>query len=82
MENSDLHLKPHDNDSTLDINYDSPEWKASALLYTQNYFKKSYQLASAVQEDIDKTGQERSWRVAAPERDLGVACNTNAGNFN
>ena len=57
MENSDMQFETADNDSTLDINYDSPEWKASALLYAQNYFKKSYQLASAVQEEIAKTGR-------------------------
>lgn len=57
MENSDMQFETADNDSTLDINYDSPEWKASALLYAQKYFKKSYQLASAVQEEIAKTGR-------------------------
>jgi N-acetylmuramoyl-L-alanine amidase len=57
MENSDMQFETADNDSTLDINYDSPEWKASALLYAQKYFKKSYQLASAVQEEIAKMGR-------------------------
>ncbi len=46
-----------DNDSTVSVNYDSPEWKASALLYSQNFFKRSYMLASAVQEEIGKTGR-------------------------
>ena len=46
------------NDSSLDINYDSPEWKANALLYTQNYFKKSYKLASTVQQEIADMGRE------------------------
>ncbi len=57
LENSDLQFETADNDSTLDINYDSPEWKASALLYSQKYFIKSYQLASNVQEEIAKTGR-------------------------
>jgi N-acetylmuramoyl-L-alanine amidase len=57
LENSDMQFETADNDSTLDINYDSPEWKASALLYSQNYFKKSYQLASAVQDEIAKMGR-------------------------
>lgn len=56
MENSDL-LFSTDNDSTLNINDDSPEWKAKALLYTQNYFKRSYKLASTIQEDIDSMGR-------------------------
>lgn len=56
MENSDL-LFSTDNDSTLNINDDSPEWKAKALLYTQNYFKRSYKLASDIQEDIDNMGR-------------------------
>ncbi len=41
----------------LSINEDSPEWKAKALLYTQNYFKRSYKLASDIQEDIDSMGR-------------------------
>lgn len=45
------------NDSSVVVNYDSPEWKASALLYSQNFFKRSYMLASAVQEEIGKTGR-------------------------
>ena len=57
MEKSDLLFTTDENDSTLDINDDSPEWKAKALLYTQNYFKKSYKLASAIQEDIDSMGR-------------------------
>lgn len=57
MEQSDLLFTTDENDSTLDINDDSPEWKAKALLYTQNYFKKSYKLASAIQEDIDSMGR-------------------------
>jgi N-acetylmuramoyl-L-alanine amidase len=57
MENSDLLFSSDENDSTLDINEDSPEWKAKALLYTQNYFKRSYRLASDIQEDIDSMGR-------------------------
>jgi N-acetylmuramoyl-L-alanine amidase len=58
MEKSDLLFTTDENDSTLDINDESPEWKAKALLYTQNYFKKSYKLASVIQEDIDSMGRD------------------------
>ena len=58
MEKSDLFFTTEENDSTLDINDDSPEWRAKALLYTQNYFKKSYKLASVIQEDIAEMGRE------------------------
>lgn len=54
---SDMQFDIAGNDSTLDINYESPEWKASAMLYSQLFFKKSYQLASAVQEEVAKTGR-------------------------
>lgn len=57
LEDGDLGFNTEDNDSTAEVNYDSPEYKASALLYSQNYFKKSYQLASLVQEEIAKTGR-------------------------
>lgn len=57
MEQSDLFFSTEENDSTLDINDDSPEWRAKALLYTQNYFKKSYKLASTIQEDIANMGR-------------------------
>ena len=57
MTQSDLLFTTDVNDSTLDINEDSPEWKAKALLYTQNFFKKSYKLASVIQEDIDSMGR-------------------------
>ncbi|MDE3214001.1 MAG: N-acetylmuramoyl-L-alanine amidase [Bacteroidota bacterium] len=57
MEQSDLLFSTDENDSTLDINEDSPEWKAKALLYTQNYFKKSYKLASLIQEMVDSAGR-------------------------
>lgn len=57
LEEGELEFETADNDSSLNINYDSPEWKASALLYSQNYFKRSYQLASTVQEEIVKTGR-------------------------
>jgi N-acetylmuramoyl-L-alanine amidase len=58
MENSDLLFETEANDSSMDINYDSPEWKASALLYTQNYFKKSYKLGSMVQKEIADMGRQ------------------------
>ena len=57
MENTDLLLDTEDNDSSLDINYNSPEWKANALLYAQNYFKKSYKLGSSIQDEIAKNGR-------------------------
>ncbi len=57
LEGGDLGFNTEENDSTADINYESPEYKASALLYSQNYFRKSYQLASDVQEEIAKTGR-------------------------
>ena len=57
LEDADLQFITADNDSSVNINYDSPEWKASALLYSQNFFKRSYALASAVQEEIVKTGR-------------------------
>ncbi len=57
MEKSDLLFTTDANDSTLEINEDSPEWRAKALLYTQNYFKRSYKLASVIQEDIDSIGR-------------------------
>lgn len=58
MEDSDLEFETEDNDSSLNINYDSPEWKAQALLYTQNYFKKSYRLGSLIQQEIADMGRE------------------------
>jgi N-acetylmuramoyl-L-alanine amidase len=58
MENSDMAFETEQNDSSLNINYDSPEWKANALLYTQNFFKKSYKLAAAVQQEIANMGRE------------------------
>ncbi len=57
MEQSDLLFSTDANDSTLEINEDSPEWRAKALLYTQNYFKRSYKLASTIQEVIDSIGR-------------------------
>ncbi len=57
LENSDMQFDIAGNDSSVNINYDSPEWKASALLYSQTYFKKSYLLASSVQDEIAKTGR-------------------------
>ncbi len=57
MQKSDLLFTTDENDSTLDINDDSPEWKAKALLYTQNFFKKSYKLASEIQQGINDMGR-------------------------
>lgn len=57
LEAGDLGFNTDENDSTADINYESPEYKASALIYSQRYFKKSYQLASDVQDEIAKTGR-------------------------
>lgn len=56
MENSDL-MFADDSDSSLDINYNSPEYKANALLYTQNFFKKSYKMASMIQEQVAEAGR-------------------------
>lgn len=58
MENSDMLFDTEKNDSSLNINYDSPEWKASALLYTQLYFKKSYKLGTLVQKEIADMGRQ------------------------
>jgi N-acetylmuramoyl-L-alanine amidase len=57
LQNSDIMI-PDTDDSTLNVNYDSPEWKANALLYTQNYFKKSYKLGSLIQDEIGNMGRE------------------------
>ncbi|MGN6533361.1 MAG: N-acetylmuramoyl-L-alanine amidase family protein [Ginsengibacter sp.] len=57
LEAGDLGFNTDENDSTAEINYESPEYKASALIYSQNYFRKSYQLASDVQAEIAKTGR-------------------------
>jgi N-acetylmuramoyl-L-alanine amidase len=54
LEEGDLGFNTDDDDSTANVNYDSPEYKASALLYSQNYFRKSYQLASLVQDAVAK----------------------------
>ena len=57
LEANGMQFNTEGNDSTLDINYESPEWKASAMLYTQKYFKRSYQLATDVQDEIEATGR-------------------------
>ena len=58
LEEGDLGFNTEDDDSTANVNYDSPEYKASALLYSQNYFRKSYQLASLVQDAVaNETGR-------------------------
>jgi N-acetylmuramoyl-L-alanine amidase len=58
MENSDLLFETDQNDSGVVINYDNAEWKAAALLYTQNFFKKSYKLSAMVQKEIAAMGRE------------------------
>lgn len=67
--NSDMIVNADENDSSLNINYDSPEWKANALLYTQNYFKKSYKLASDIQEEIAAIGRED---LGIHQRQVGI----------
>ena len=57
LEDGDLGYETDAEDTTQSINYNSPEYKASAMLYSQNYFKKSYQLATLVQQEIAKTGR-------------------------
>lgn len=58
LEEGDLGFNTEDDDSTANINYESPEYKANALLYSQNYFRKSYQLATLVQESVaQETGR-------------------------
>ncbi len=69
MENSDIILMPDENDSTLDINYNSPEWKANALLYTQNYFKKSFKLGSMIQDEITDMGRQN---LGVWQREIGI----------
>ncbi len=69
MEQSELIYDNGDNDSTLQINDNSPEWKAKALLYTQNYFKRSYKLATVIQEDIAAMGRED---LGVHQRQVGI----------
>ncbi len=69
MENSDILFTTDNDDSTLDINYNSPEWKANALLYTQNYFKKSYKLGSIIQDEITNMGREN---LGVWQREKGI----------
>ena len=69
MENSDMMFNTDENDSSLNINYASPEWKANALLYTQNYFKRSYKLGSDVQEEIANMGRQD---LGVWQRDKGI----------
>lgn len=68
MQNSDMMI-PDEDDSTLNINYDSPEWKANALLYTQNYFKRSYKLGSLIQDEISNMGREN---LGVWQREKGI----------
>ncbi|MDB5224104.1 MAG: N-acetylmuramoyl-L-alanine amidase [Chitinophagaceae bacterium] len=69
MQNSDNLFTTDNDDSTLNINYDSPEWKANALLYTQNYFKKSYKLGSLIQDEITNMGREN---LGVWQREKGI----------
>ncbi len=69
MENSDMLFTTEENDSSLDINYNSPEWKANALLYTQNYFKKSYKLGSLIQDEIANMNREN---LGVWQREKGI----------
>lgn len=69
LEDGDLGFDTEDDDSSANVNYESPEYKASALLYSQNYFKKSYQLASLVQEEIAKTGRND---LGVWQREIGL----------
>lgn len=69
MENSDLLFETAQNDSGVVINYDSPEWKAAALLYTQNFFKRSYKLGSLVQQEIADMGRED---LGVWQREIGI----------
>lgn len=57
MENADMDFITESEDSTISMNYESPEWKAAAILYSQKYFRRSYQLANLVQEEVGKTGR-------------------------
>lgn len=68
MQNSDM-VMPDADDSSMNINYDSPEWKANALLYTQNYFKKSYKLGSLIQDEISNMGREN---LGVWQREKGI----------
>ncbi len=68
LEDGDF-FKTEQNDSSITVNYDSPEWKASALLYSQNYFKRSYMLAEAVQEEVEKTGRNN---LGVWQRQIGL----------
>lgn len=56
MENSDMMFLTEDEDS-VKVDYESPEWKASAMLFSQKYFRRSYQLAKNVQEEIAQSGR-------------------------
>lgn len=57
MEDSEMDFITDEGDSANNVNYESPEWKASAMLYSQKYFRRSYQLANLVQEEVAKTGR-------------------------
>lgn len=72
LEEGDLGFNTEDDDSTANVNYDSPEYKASALLYSQNYFRKSYQLASLVQDAVAKETGRPDLGVWQREKGLWV----------
>jgi N-acetylmuramoyl-L-alanine amidase len=72
LEEGDLGFNTEEDDSTANVNYESPEYKASALLYSQNYFKKSYQLASLVQEAVAKETGRPDLGVWQREKGLWV----------
>ena len=69
MENSGNLFETDDNDSSIDVNYDTPEWKAKALLSTQNYFKKSYKLGTMIQDEVEAAGRPN---LGVWQRDKGI----------
>lgn len=69
LESSDMQFITEDEDSTLNINYNSPEYKASALLYSAKYFRKSYMMAKAVQQEIADMGREN---LGVWQREIGL----------
>lgn len=72
LEEGDLGFNTEQDDSTANINYESPEYRASALLYSQNYFRKSYQLASLVQDEVSKETDRPNLGVWQRQKGLWV----------
>lgn len=72
MENSNMDFITDDGDSTANVNYDSPEWKASAILYSQKYFRRSYQLANLVQDEVSTITGRPNLGVWQREKGLWV----------